>query len=95
MNIFVTGDDRKEPLRFKEPLLHTVYVFFAETMPEAQVKRKLQIPPTQAISGFTKSSHNSPIFHFQLWWGLQEADGESENDPCAPNSWTRTGNNLL
>ena len=24
VNIFVTGDDRKEPLRYKEPLLHTV-----------------------------------------------------------------------
>ena len=23
VNIFVTGDDRKEPLRYKEPLLHT------------------------------------------------------------------------
>ena len=28
MNIFVTGDDRKEPLRYKEPLLHTVMFFF-------------------------------------------------------------------
>ena len=27
MNIFVTGDDRKEPLRYKEPLLHTVISF--------------------------------------------------------------------
>ena len=27
VNIFVTGDDRKEPLRYKEPLLHTVYNF--------------------------------------------------------------------
>ena len=24
VNIFVTGDDRKEPLRYKEPLVHTV-----------------------------------------------------------------------
>ena len=30
VNIFVTGDDRKEPLRYKEPLLHTVYDRFTD-----------------------------------------------------------------
>ena len=35
----------------------------------------------------------SSILHFlfQLWWGLQEADGESKNDPSAANNWTCSG----
>ena len=33
VKIFVTGDDRKEPLRYKEPLLHTVIHFDAQKWP--------------------------------------------------------------
>ena len=32
VNIFVTGDDRKEPLRYKEPLLHTVMQYSENTL---------------------------------------------------------------
>ena len=43
VNIFVTGDDRKEPLRYKEPLLHTVLAFIQPTW-KAKLRKKSYIP---------------------------------------------------